>query len=69
MIDVSPVPAPRPKRMRRRLTEELKGIPVGGSFVADAATAQCYIAYARYHKLTAVQEKQSDGKVRIWRIA
>ncbi len=69
LIDKVPVPPPPARKREKRLTDELKALPVGGSFVGDAATASCYIAFARHHKFTAAQEKQPDGRVRVWRTA
>ncbi len=68
-IDLSPPPAPAPRSKEKRLTDELKAMPAGGSFVADDLTARAYAEYARGHGFKVVRKMLPDGRVRIWRTA
>ena len=67
-VDVTPATPPPPRVKVNRLTAELKALPAGGSFTCDDATARCYTAYARNHGFKAVQRKEADGRVRVWRL-
>jgi hypothetical protein len=68
-FDKTPVPAPSPRNHTRRLTDELKSLPVGGSFVADHDTARCYCAWALYNGYKTTRQMLAPGKIRVWRLS
>jgi hypothetical protein len=51
-----------------RLTEEMKSISVGQSFVGDKATVGAFRSFASYRKWKAQVQKLADGNFRAWRI-
>lgn len=69
VIDPTPPPPPEPRATERRLTEELKSLPAGSSFVADFPVANAYAVYARRKGCRVVTKKEPDGRIRVWRTA
>lgn len=68
-IDPTPPPPPEPRATERRLTEELKALPAGSSFVAEFPVANAYAVYARRKGFQVVTKKEPDGRTRVWRTA
>lgn len=67
-IDSVAIAPPAPRTRVYRLTEALKALNVGESFLADAATVKCYLAYARKKKFKVVQKQIEANSVRVWRL-
>lgn len=65
-ISTNPIPVPEPRAVR--LTDELRALPAGGSFVADDITVRCYSQWARKQGFRVTRRRLEDGRIRAWRV-
>jgi hypothetical protein len=59
---------PLKNKWTTRITQEVKSMSVGQSFVGDKATVGAFRSFAYYRKWKAQVRKLADGNFRAWRI-
>lgn len=65
----SGIKPPKARSWEPRLTDEMKAVQAGHSFVCNARTAACFKAYGVAHLWTTRQEKIGEDQIRVWRIS
>lgn len=63
------VPMPPQTEYRGRLTEELRSLKPGQSVLVDRPTASALINWLKRRGMKAIQRKEEDGSIRVWRSA
>lgn len=62
--------APPPERGREvRVTDAVRAMKPGDSFVCDEATAKSFRQFGYYHGWGTRQQTLRDGVLRVWRIS
>jgi hypothetical protein len=67
-IEILNDPPPAEKNYLRRVTDEIKALEVGQSFICDQETARCFVMWAKYNGKKATTKKLEDNKYQAWRI-
>lgn len=67
-IDTVAVPPPPPRVKIPRLTDKMKSLPPGSSFVSDYETVRCFRAWCYYNGLQSRIAKVGETTWRVWRI-
>lgn len=65
ILDTDPPPA---IRRRRRLTQEMKAVAAGQSFVTDHRTAHAYVMWCSYQGFEACRKKVDANRTQVWRL-
>lgn len=68
-LEIMDAPAPKLATRTPRLTDEMRDLLVGQSFIADRKTVEAFISHCRHRGKTAVRKTRADGKVQVWRVA
>jgi len=66
-IELGIEPPPR-KVTQKRVTPELRAMPVGASFVCDFGMATAFRTWAVNQGWKVRQKKGEDGSYRVWRV-
>lgn len=66
-LDKKLVPLPLQRIYRRRVSEEMKSMQPGQSFVCDYPTAQSFKMFAKYHQWESCQQRIDENQIRVWR--